>query len=61
MYLLARPRYELKEYSLNDFTELLNNKETVPLLSLKTTDRTPKENYHLNGSLLKNKKPRLKF
>ena len=60
MYLLARPRYELKEYSLNDFTELLNNKETVPLLSLKTTDRTPKRKLSFKWflpALKKNKKP----
>ena len=60
MYLLARPRYELKEYSLNDFTELLSNKETVPLLSLKTTDRTPKRKLSFKWflpALKKNKKP----
>lgn len=59
-YLLARPRNGLEEYTVKDFAGLLSNKETVPILSLQVTERTPKRKLSFKWflpAIKKNKKP----
>ena len=59
-YLLARPKDGLKEYSTEKLLELLSGNETVPILSLQATDRTPKKRLSFKWflpSIKKNKKP----
>lgn len=59
-YLLARPKDGLKEYSSANLLDLLSEGETLPILSLQTTDRTPKKRLSFKWflpAIKKNKKP----
>ena len=59
-YLLARPKHGLREYSIDTLVELLSESETLPILSLQTTDRTPKKRLSFKWflpAIKKNKKP----
>ena len=59
-YLLARPKDGLKEYSIDSLLEVLPDNEIVPILSLQTTERTPKKRLTFKWflpAIKKNKKP----
>ncbi len=58
--LISRPRFDLKPYTQDDLKKLISSEEKLPILVLKSTDRTPKRKFGLKWflpAIKKNKRP----
>ena len=58
--LISRPRFDLKSYTKDDLKKLISSEEKLPILVLKSTDRTPKRKFGLKWflpAIKKNKRP----